>query len=345
MSGVRIFGVIIGLMLLLHGIYRRKTGEYRRVDFILVLLFSLGVVVVSISPATGNFLTGLLNLRNRLFAILVFSNLLLFGLFLYVLGGVNANRRVMGELIRALARREFAQAHLFDRADTESLIGVVVPAYNEAEVIEGILQQLPNNILSYKVKPIVVVDGAEDHTEVVVREAGYLVATHVMNRGQGGALRTGFDIALQQGADIVVTMDADGQHRPEDMERLVEPVIESQADFVMGSRFLGEYEGRGGLRHIGIVLFTALINLLSGVNITDCTNGFRAIRGSGLARLDLREDKFSAPELIMEAARKGLRIKEIPVVVKRRAAGTSKKPPRLAYPLGFLRTIVQTWLR
>jgi glycosyltransferase involved in cell wall biosynthesis len=166
-----------------------------------------------------------------------------------------------------------------------------------------------------------------------------------MNRGQGDALRTGFDIALQQGADIVVTMDADGQHRPEDMERLVKPVIEGQADYVMGSRFLGEYEDRGSLRHIGIVLFTGLINLLGGVKITDCTNGFRAIRGSELAKLELREDRFNAPELIMEAHRHGLRIKEIPVAIKHRVTGESKKPRRLGYPLGFAWTILKIWLR
>jgi hypothetical protein len=81
------------------------------------------------------------------------------------------------------------------------------------------------------------------------------------------------------------------------------------------------------------------------VHITDCTNGFRAIRGEALSKLHLSEDRFNAPELIMEAARQGLRIQEVPVTIVSRAAGESKKPPRLGYPLGFLRTIVQTWLR
>jgi hypothetical protein len=142
-----------------------------------------------------------------------------------------------------------------------------------------------------------------------------------------------------------MTMDADGQHRPEDIEKLARPVIDGEADYVMGSRFLGEYEERGGVRHAGIMLFTTLINVLGRVKITDCTNGFRAIRGSELGKLRLNEDRFSAPELIMEAARHGLRIKEVPVTIVRRAAGESKKPRRLGYPVGFLRTIVRVWLR
>ena len=142
-----------------------------------------------------------------------------------------------------------------------------------------------------------------------------------------------------------MTMDADGQHQADDMPSLVQPVIDGEADYVMGSRFLGEYEESGGWRHAGIVVFTKAINLLGGVNLTDCTNGFRAIRASSLEKLELNEDRFNAPELIMEAAKKGLRIKEVPVTILKRAAGESKKPPRLGYPLGFLATIVRTWLR
>lgn len=346
MDGIRFAGVLVALATLSYGLYKYKTGDYRKIDSFLVLLFSVGVAAVSIFPGVGNFLLVLFNLRNRLFAILVFSNLLLFGMFFYILSSLNRNRKLTGELVRALARREFVQTHLADQANgKQPTITVVMPAYNEEEVIGDVLQRLPEEILGYKVKPIVVIDGAEDYTEIVASKAGYLVATHVMNRGQGDALRTGFELALQQGADIVVTMDADGQHWPKDMERLVKPVIEGEADYVMGSRFLGQYEDRGDMRHIGIVLFTGLINFLGGVRITDCTNGFRAIRGSELARLKLEEDRFSAPELIMEAAKKGLRIREVPVSIARRAAGESKKPGRLGYPLGFLRAIVQVWLR
>ena len=278
------------------------------------------------------------------------------------MGKVNYLNRNLGALIRALAKTEFKRWSTPPKEAQrdqsrgvlhrlEKVISVVIPAYNEEKAIQGVLAHIPRQLLGYRVEPIVIVDGAQDNTEIVVREQGHLVATHMVNRGQGDALRTGFDIALSRGADIVMTMDADGQHRAEDMVELAQPVINGAADYVMGSRFLrselhcGEYEERGGWRHGGILFFTGLINLLAGTHITDCTNGFRAIRAEGLARLTLKEDRFNAAELIMEAARNGLRIQEVPVAIKKRAAGTSKKPSRLGYPLGFLATILKVWLR
>jgi hypothetical protein len=136
-------------------------------------------------------------------------------------------------------------------------------------------------------------------------------------------------------------MDADGQHRPDEIPRLVEPVLAGRADYVQGSRYTGRYDDAGGARDTGVRGFTWLINRVSGAGITDCTNGFRAIRVESLGRLRLEEDRFSAPELILESARQGLRIAEVPVHVRARALGQSKKPRRLGYPLGFLRVIVQ----
>ena len=155
------------------------------------------------------------------------------------------------------------------------------------------------------------------------------------NRGQGDALRTGFALALERKAAIVVTMDADGQHRPEDLPELLAPILADEADYVQGSRYLGEYDDAGGARDLGIRVFTRLINATSGAGITDCTNGFRAIRGESLARLRLEEPRFSAAELIMESARQGLRIREVsgahPVPEPRREqeAPPARLPARL----------------
>lgn len=339
----RIVGIVIGLMIMFYAIYKRWRGSYRRLDLIIALSFGSGITLLSVSPATADVLADLFGLRNRLFATLVFSNVLIFSLFLYVLNKSNSTQRQLNSLIRAIASAEHRKTFPIEKEGPS--IFIVIPAYNEEKAIAGVLREMPKEILGYDVYPIVVVDGSSDKTEEVVRRENYMVATHVMNQGQGSALRTGFEIALREGTDIVMTMDADGQHKVEDIPRLVKPIIDNEADYVMGSRFLGEYEDSGGWRHKGIIFFTYLINLLSRLHITDCTNGFRAIRGRSLAQLELREDKFNAPELIMEAARKGLRIKEVPVIIKSRTAGTSKKPPRLGYPLGFLRTIVQTWLR
>ena len=140
-------------------------------------------------------------------------------------------------------------------------------------------------------------------------------------------------------------MDADGQHNPEEIERLVTPILRDQADVVIGDRFSGSYSERGSSRHAGIVVFSWLVSMLSGARIHDCTNGFRAIRSSGLAKLDLREQQFHTAEFILESSRNNLTIVEVPVSVMKRHTGESKKPSGVRYPLGFAWTLLKVWLR
>lgn len=251
--------------------------------------------------------------------------------------------RQLGDLVRAhaLARAECEHRRPFSRPE----IAIVIAAYNEEDAIAGVLESLPTEVCGHGVTPIVVVDGGTDDTAGVVARAGHVALQHQTNRGQGDALVTGFANALERGAAIVVTMDADGQHRPEELPRLIEPILTGEADYVQGSRYLGEYDDSGGARDAGIRMFTTLINATSGAGITDCTNGFRAIRGDSLARLRLEEPRFSAAELIMESARQDLRIREVPVHIQSRSHGESKKPRRLGYPIGYLGTIVRTWRR
>lgn len=194
-------------------------------------------------------------------------------------------------------------------------------------------------------KPVVVSDGSADKTVEKARYNGTVVVDHPINQGQGGALKTGFEIARENDAGIVVTMDADGQHPAEELDHLVSPIIDGDADYVMGSRYKGDDRSRNGvLRQIGIRFFTVVINTLTKSDITDCTNGFRAIRGSDLENLTLTEEQFSAPELIIEARKNGLTVEEIPVVIEERQAGGTKKP-KMGYALGLMRTIFGTWIR
>jgi len=122
-------------------------------------------------------------------------------------------------------------------------------------------------------------------------------------------------------------------------------VLTDEADYVQGSRFLGQYDDAGGARHLGIMGFTALINTLAGTQVTDCTNGYRAIAASGLDRMRLVEDRFSASEIIIEAAACGLRMREVPVHIRGRDVGVTKKPKGMAYPLGFLGAILRSSVR
>jgi hypothetical protein len=343
---VRFAGLIVALLFAAYGVLRYRSGGYSRFGLLLSLLIALGVGLVSVVPQVGEIFTRLFGLEDRGFALLSFATLLLFGLFLYLLNQVQEASRRNGEIVTGLAVRQFTDQYLQqEKAPDRHEILIIVPAYDEEGGIKDVLRRVPKEILGYDVKIVVVDDGSTDATAAIVREEGFPIVTHVVNRGQGDALRTGFAIAQAERADIVINLDADGQYKPDEIERLVKPIIEDKADFVLGSRFMGYYEEAGSVRHVGVVFFSKLISILTGVKISDCTNGFRAIRVSELHKLDLREDRFNATEIILEGLKNKLRFEQVPVTMLSRAAGETKKPPKLAYPLGVFRVIIQTWLR
>ena len=347
---VRFVGIIVAVLFAGYGILRYRLSGSSRFDLLLALLIAAGVAVVSVLPQVGEIFVGLFGLENRALALLSFAVLMLFGLFLYLLGQVrNASRR-NGEIVTGVAVRRYVERYAApekvsqDKAENGKIL-IVIPAYDEEGGIRDMLRRVPKELMGYEVKTVVVDDGSTDDTEAIALEEGSPVAVHVVNRGQGDALRTGFEIARVEQADIVINLDADGQYQPEEMKYLVEPIMQGEADFVLGSRFLGYYEEAGSVRHIGVLFFSKLISILTRISISDCTNGFRAIRVSMLHKMNLVEDRFNATEIILEALKGGLRYQEVPISMLKRSAGETKKPPRLAYPFGVFRVIIRTWLR
>jgi hypothetical protein len=344
---VSVAGVVIAGLFAVYGVTRYRRGG-SRLDLLLSLLIALGVVLVSVVPQLFEPVSRLLGLENRAFALLGLANLLLFALFLNMLGRVREASRRNGEIVTGLAVREYSEKYLSPEERAEGHPGeilIVVPAYDEEGGIQGVLRRVPDEVLGHEVKTVVVDDGSADATAAIARAEGVPVVTHVVNRGQGDALRTGFAIAQTERSQVVVNLDADGQYKPEELDRLVKPIIEGKADFVLGSRFMGFYEESGSVRHIGVVFFSRMISLLTGVKVSDCTNGYRAIRVSELHKMNLREDRFNANEIILEALKHKLRFEQVPVSMMSRAAGETKKPAKLAYPLGVFRVIISTWLR
>lgn len=321
--------------------YRRYRRSFSRTEFALAILLAGGILVLAVVPDLFKLLGTVLNIDRRPLVVALVANSVLAALVLYALARSRDQGMAIAELTRTLAR---------ERAETgppttERTVAVVVPAYNEAGHVASVVESLPASVHGYTVAPIVVSDGSADGTAERARTTDATVVEHPINQGQGGALKTGFEIARRRGADIVVTVDADGQHPVDRLDDLVAPIVENEADYVIGSRYLGTDGTDNGLsRRAGIRVFTALINLITRRSITDCTSGFRAIRGSRLDEFTLTEERFSAPELLIEAHKNGLRIVEIPVTIGQRAGGETKKPG-LAYAFGLARTIVATWIR
>jgi glycosyltransferase involved in cell wall biosynthesis len=155
--------------------------------------------------------------------------------------------------------------------DTRS-IWIVVAAFNEAAVLSPIVSDLVRR--NYRV--IVVDDGSHDGTGQIAFSAGATLVTHLVNLGQGAALQTGINFALQKDADYVVTFDADGQHRPSDIARLIDALVDHDAAYALGSRFLGSSRGMPLGRRLLLQAAVWLTRGMTGLRLTDTHNGLRA---------------------------------------------------------------------
>jgi glycosyltransferase involved in cell wall biosynthesis len=240
------------------------------------------------------------------------------------------------------ATRAFLAAH---RAEEGTDLVVIIPALDERGAIGDVVSSVPGNVCGVHVGCLVIDDGSTDDTAEVARRAGALVCSLQRNLGQGRALRVGYRLARVRGARFVATIDADGQFDPVELERLVAPLVEGRADFVNGSRRLGRSETDDRMRSVGLRLFAWLVTALTRVPITDPANGFRAFRAEVVAEVPLRQTQYQTPELLIGAIKLGFRVEEVPVTVRARSAGESKKGPNLLYGARFARTIAETWLR
>lgn len=224
-------------------------------------------------------------------------------------------------------------------------VTVVIPAFNEAGTLRQTLSAIPSGVGGLPIHSLVVSDGSDDDTPLIASQCGAYVCHSPLRRGQGAALRLGYHLARRYGSHYVVTMDADGQYLPSEIEGLLQPIMDGEADFVQGSRRLGVYELESRLRIAGVFLFGWLISVLTRHPITDSSNGFRAIRADVLGHLTLKEDQYHASELLMGSILKGYRVIERPVTMLRRQAGHTKKGWSLLYGIHYTRVILGTWLR
>jgi glycosyltransferase involved in cell wall biosynthesis len=193
----------------------------------------------------------------------------------------------------------------------------VIPAFNEAARLPRVLAGLAEVELR-GAEVCVVDDGSKDGTAGVARAAGATVLRHPFNLGYGAALQTGYKYALGRGAELVLQMDADGQHDPALLPALARPIEDGQADLVVGSRFLGEPAYRmGPLRSFGRFLFRGLARLV-GLRTTDPTSGFQALgrRVLELYCLDFFPPDYPDLDVLVVAHRSGLRVSELPVAMR-----------------------------
>ena len=191
---------------------------------------------------------------------------------------------------------------------------IVIAAYNEGSVIRNTVQTLVDRGFSV----VVVDDGSRDDTHEVCLSMPIHALRHIKNLGQGAALQTGMSFALRNGARFIIHFDADGQHRVEDINVLLEPLLEGEADVALGSRFLRDDDTKEVPAARRMVLRGGvLVNyVLTGVKLTDAHNGFRAFTAAGAREIDLKENGFAhATEILSQIRRARLRVVERPTTI------------------------------
>ncbi len=245
-------------------------------------------------------------------------------------------------LIDSLALEEFAN---FYGEIKMPEVAIVIAAYKEADNIGYVLSTLPKKVCGLDAKAIVVTDGEEDGTTKIVREMGHYGISAAINRGQGAALRLGYQAADTYGAKYIITADADGQTDPGDFDIMLEPILKGEADFVNGSRRLGTSASTDVVRNTGVVFFAYLISTLTGTKVTDTANPMRAMPTSLSKTFTLTEHQFQASELLISAIMSGAKFTEQPINMKSRASGHSKKGSNLTYALNYARVVIRTFIR
>jgi hypothetical protein len=198
---------------------------------------------------------------------------------------------------------------------------VIIPAYNEEKNIESVVERLVKEFQQYDY--VVVNDCSTDKTEQICCKMNYNYISLPVNLGIGGAMQCGYRYALENKYGIAVQLDGDGQHNPDYIADIINPIAQHEADLVIGSRFIKK-EGfqSSAARRFGINLIRVVIRLCCGVKITDSTSGFRAVNQDviSLYSNEYAHD-YPEPEAIVTAALNGYRITEVPVVMNERSGG------------------------
>ncbi|KUK17006.1 glycosyltransferase family 2 protein [Thermococcus sibiricus] len=212
---------------------------------------------------------------------------------------------------------------------------IVIPAYNEELTIGSVVA------LAKKYGDVLVVDdGSYDRTSEIAQKAGAVVIRHKVNMGKGAALKSGFEYALSQDYDIVITIDADGQHNPDEIPLLVDPIIKGEADLVIGSRYLnGSKEKIPLYRRFGLWVLNKSTKVVSGLEV-DSQSGFRAMNRKALESINLKSEDYSVEtDMVVKAKENGIRIKEVPISVRYDVPIKHKKNP-LSHGFSVLASIV-----
>jgi len=246
-------------------------------------------------------------------------------------------RRVIQE-----SRREFDARH--PDLKLSPVVGLVC-AFEEEANIRAVLEAMPDEACGLAVTTLVVVDGGHDKTDQVAKDAGAVTFVLGENLGHGYALRVGYALCMELGADYVVTLDADGQNDPAEIPVMLQPLVDDEADFVVASRVLGRDTTSDRFRKAGVRVFSWIMSAMGHTRLTDTSNGYRALRVTLLDDVAHRlvQPQYQTAELLIIAMRRGWRVAERPTEWLPRASGTTKKGKNWLFGFRYGRVVLETW--
>jgi glycosyltransferase involved in cell wall biosynthesis len=217
-------------------------------------------------------------------------------------------------------------------------IMICIPAFNAAKKISDVITKAK----SYADEVVVCDDGSTDDTKEVVKAAGATLIRHPVNRGYGAAIKRLFRIAKEKNVEVMITLDSDGQHDPDFIPQLINPILNEGFDIVIGSRFLREEDNKKvpHYRSLGIRTITRFAKVVSFKNITDAQSGFRAYSRDAIAKINLFEEGMSvSAEILLRAKENDLSIKEVPVTINYNTEERSTHDP-ISHGIGVLYSVI-----
>jgi glycosyltransferase involved in cell wall biosynthesis len=266
---------------------------------------------------------------------------------LIALGGATSSASIRTDPDRArrvieASRREFDQRH--PDVKLSPVVGLIC-AYDEEDNIGAVLAAMPAEACGLAVTTLVVVDGGTDKTDQVAKDSGAVTFVLSENLGHGYALRVGYALCIELGAQYVVTLDADGQNDPGEIPVMLQPLVDDEADFVVASRVLGRDTTTDRFRKAGVRVFSLLMSGMGRTKLTDTSNGYRALRVSMLDDVAHRlvQPQYQTAELLIIAMKRGWRVTERPTVWLPRASGTTKKGKNWLFGVRYGRVVFGTW--
>jgi glycosyltransferase involved in cell wall biosynthesis len=248
-------------------------------------------------------------------------------------------RRVIAE-----SRQKFAAE--YPELELSPAVGLIC-AFEEEANIGAVLAAMPETADGLELSTLVIVDGGSDGTAEVSRQAGAITFVLSENLGHGYALRVGYALCVELGAQFVVTLDADGQNDPGEIPVMLQPLVDDEADFVVASRVLGQNTTTDRFRKVGVRVFSRVMSMMGGVKLTDTSNGYRALRVTMLDDVThrLTQSQYQTAELLIVCMKRGWRVTERPTLWLPRASGTTKKGKNYLFGFRYGRVVLGTWWR